>query len=936
LQLWQRSARIAAGLRELGVRPARPVVLLIEDTVDFVPAFWACVRGGFLPVPLQTAARDALHKNGAVALLDALANLDGPVILADGHFERLAATLGREKEIPVISLASTEAGMARWSDDAPPADPVCLVATSGSTGRLKLVALGPRAILYRTFAAHQPAFKTAHDYLGTFPIDSITGYLLLFPRFRSWTQISPSILTAKPSVLLDAIEQFHITALSLTSSMVNSVIAAAEKTERRWNLSSLRHVGLGGETVVRDLMRHLGKFLVRHGASADIIRAGYGTTETGSLVNGANPLAPGTDDHGAVPLGDCAPGVGLRIVGDNGVTLAEGEIGEVEVDCPQKLFTCYWGEPEASRACFTADGWWRTGDLGRLQNGELTLHGRSKEVLIIHGRKFSLADIDAELETVLAAGERAFSCAIHWPEEATERLALVFVTPDPRPDRPAELADELRHAIARRFGILPNPIVAASPGDIPLTAAGKLRRPELAGLVRSGKFDAAEPSPLSPISPPQPGAAVETKLAEIWREVLNIEGELDRGAGFFDLGGDSLRSVMLQTAIEEQFAKRISAEDFFAAPTFDTLLSLVTQNDAGSAPSERASDVALPWPLPLDLRNRLLAYFETWDGERPTRDRLVAGLNMTGTKTPLFWVFQTASELCQLGKSLGADQPLYGFRSGYELIAYKEDEIQTLALRYVSEIIELCPDGPLFIGGNCQGSIIALAMAQHLLRRRRHVPLLMLMETGGMPFQSYPGPVFLLHGRDSIYGNPYKNFRNPDSAWRRAFPDYAVAEVPGAYARIFGDATIDALATTLAQRMQKAESLSPRLIPKLAHRAELSADDIPASMVCGDCRKITVQIRNASPVIWRAGNESGLMLGNRWLDETGAFLEKMDGRVPLPELAPGAQIQLSLPITAPRQAGNMQLIVDVAEEGHAWFNPPQNAALRAQVKIVGE
>ena len=115
-----------------------------------------------------------------------------------------------------------------------------------------------------------------------------------------------------------------------------------------------------------------------------------------------------------------------------------------------------------------------------------------------------------------------------------------------------------------------------------------------------------------------------------------------------------------------------------------------------------------------------------------------------------------------------------------------------------------------------------------------------------MPFHTYPGPVLLLHGAgDSIYGNPSKNFRNPELAWRRAFTDYVVIEVPGKYARIFDDGTIDALSTTLAQHMRKAESLPPRLVPKLAREAEVTADNIPTSMVSGDRRNIAIHVRNA-------------------------------------------------------------------------------------------
>ena len=135
-------------------------------------------------------------------------------------------------------------------------------------------------------------------------------------------------------------------------------------------------------------------------------------------------------------------------------------------------------------------------------------------------------------------------------------------------DRRAEVADKVRRVIARRFGIQPSPVLAASSDDIPLTAAGKLRRFELADRIRSGQFDVVELS--SPSTAMPVDAKIETRLEEIWREIMGIEGHVDREASFFDLGGDSLRSILLQTAVEQQFATQISPEEFFKAPTFDT------------------------------------------------------------------------------------------------------------------------------------------------------------------------------------------------------------------------------------------------------------------------------------------------------------------------------------------------------------------------------
>jgi acyl-coenzyme A synthetase/AMP-(fatty) acid ligase/acyl carrier protein len=934
LDLWRRSGSMLAGLRRIGTRSGDMVVLLVDDAVDFVPAFWACIRGGFTAVPLMSIAHEAVRHRRAVALHSALERLGKVTILVDENFVELADTLQRDRKLSVVSVAAIGIGQIDHIEDGVPANPTCLVPTSGSTGGLRLVAVSPDAVLNRSFVDE---LKKEQKYLGTFALDSITAQNGAFLCYGSWMQIAAAALTAKSTSILDVIEHHQINVVVSTNSAVKLVIAEAEQTNRRWNLSSLNRFGLGGETIVPFVVRRLAQFLEQHGASSDIIRAGYGTTETGFLVNGANPLRCSIDDHGGVCLGSCPPGVGLRIVGSNGEVLEEGEIGEVQATCAQKIFSCYWGDLEATRDCYTVDGWWRTGDLGCLQNGELSLHGRAKEIFVAHGRKFSLAEIDEEIETALAVGDRAFSCAIHSAGEAAERLAVVFVAANARAERPAELAENIRRVVARRFGFRASPVIAASLHDIPFAANGKLRRSELTARVRSGMIGTIEEparllQPIPERSPNEMGN-LEKVLAKIWREVLDISGDLDRHANFFDLGGDSLRSLNLYAAIHEQFGKQISAEAFFPSPTFASLLRLVANCDGKSELTEDAPDSTVPWPLRSDLRNKLLIHFESWGGSRPTRDRLVAGLNTTGAKTPLFWVFQEAKEFCQLAKNLGADQPLYALRSGLGIIKYEEDEIQALALRYVSEIIEICPEGPAFIGGNCQGAIIAVAIAQHLFRRKRHIPLLMLMEWG-FPLEPYVGPVLLIYGRDSIQGNPYMRFRRPDLAWDRVFVEYEVAETPGDHGHFFEDINSAALSKLLALHMQRAEQTSPTLIPKLGHRVLINADDIPAEMTSGSKCNIAFRIRNTSTITWPAWNKSGLTLGNRWLDQAGAVIKWIDGRVPLPRLAPNAEAQLCLPITAPLLTGLVQLSVDVVEEGNCWFNLPQNAPLRAQVEIT--
>jgi hypothetical protein len=309
-------------------------------------------------------------------------------------------------------------------------------------------------------------------------------------------------------------------------------------------------------------------------------------------------------------------------------------------------------------------------------------------------------------------------------------------------------------------------------------------------------------------------------------------------------------------------------------------------------------------------------------------------MNTDGDKPPLFWVFNDQREFRELGCALGPAQPLYGLRSGVGIIDYHEDEIQTFALRYISEIIEVAPQGPFFIGGNCQGAIIALAIAQHALRRQRHVPLLILMDWA-FDLQSYGGRVLLVSGRDNAHYNPYRRFARPELAWRRAFAKFDFVEIPGGYAQGFDKEAVVELSGALATHMRSALAAPTAFMPARAYRASIFADALPARMKSQQRCKIRVTVKNDSDLIWRQTTESGLVVGSRWTDPDGDLIHQIDERAALPEIKPNAYATIDLEIIAPNEPGDLNLHIDLSEEGNRWFNRNPKSAFSAPVSIVG-
>lgn len=926
LWLWEQAGHVAAALASAGAKPGDAVVILVEEVTDFAPAFWGSLLGGFVPVALMNAAREAAFR-GDGAFGQALGTLNRPFFLLDEFFAALPlrhAAPPPERSVRLGGIVPA-AGVPAYAP--PPSDPAYLVATSGSTGKPKLVAVSNGASICRNFAARQKTASWSRDGVGAAPLDTLTGMFPLFAHYDSWTQVPSLLASTKPDVVLDAIEQLDCSTASLNASLVAAIVGKAAQTGRARRLQSLRQVGVGSEPLQPAVLREFAKLLQRGGAQAEALSAGYGATEAGALVTGAQVPLDG-DIVEAVNLGRPVAGVSMRVVGESGEVLPEGEIGELEVFAPRKIFSGYWGDSELTAASFTEDGWWRTRDFGRLSNGELSLHGRSKEVLIRNGRKFSLVEMDGAIQGALGPRSVGYACLLPASDDRPEALAVAFDARGTMPE--ADAAAAIKQAIVRRFGFQPDAIRPLPAEQFPRTPGGKIKRSalsQLVGLAATPQLPSAQEE-----GKEEPAADLRERLEAIWIDVLALQSDFDPHAGFFDLGGDSLRAVTLHIELLQAFDIHVTSEEFLAAPTFEGLLAHVGRRLAalkGEAPG-REDGV---WPLAAAIAQPLREALRHWPGEAVTADGLMRGLNAGGNRAPLFWVCNDKNESGSLADALGPSQPLYAMRSGRHVSDYSEDQIQAIALRYVSNIIDLCPAGPLFVGGNCQGGIIALAVAQHLLRRRHHVPLLILMDWS-FPLQPFNGRVLFLAGDRNFNLNPRMSYAQPELAWKRVFAEAEFVSIPEGFAQGFNPGIVEVVAAHLRRQMDAALASSPSLLPNSGLRAKIEAAHIETSMAAGRSSRLAVTVRNDSDVVWEGPDVSGIVLGSRWLDHAGRLLRRQEPWSSVPRLEPGTTATVGLDIIAPREAGQYTLALDLREEGNRWFHPTPLHAFCAPVRVT--
>jgi len=323
------------------------------------------------------------------------------------------------------------------------------------------------------------------------------------------------------------------------------------------------------------------------------------------------------------------------------------------------------------------------------------------------------------------------------------------------------------------------------------------------------------------------------------------------------------------------------------------------------------------------------------------RGLLLFGHNLNGTKPPLFWCLQGYRELSQLAKYMGEEQPVYGMRSLHLVIEYTEENLKALAAYYVNEILRVQPDGAYLIGGNCQGGILSLQIANQLLEKGKKVSLLCLYEVPRLT--SFKHPVLLLVGKES-HVNPYHRYLSPEIGFQKLYPGgFKVEQIPVAHGQFANEPYIQITSKILKQYLDKLPKIElasnsqenqAQILPKIAYQAQIITEK---TLICQADTKInlTVIIKNISPINWQETSKSGIMLGNHWLDKNGKVVQWNDGRVCLnEELHFNEEIQLILPITAPTKLGYYRLEIDLVEEGITWFKQQGSQTAIIEVEVI--
>jgi malonyl-CoA/methylmalonyl-CoA synthetase len=396
--LREQSARFASALQQRGVRAGDRVAAQVEKSPEAVLLYVACLKLGAVFVPINTAntpheldyfLRDsqphiAIVRPRDLPTLAPLARRAGVV-----HVE----TLGVEGDGSLPSLVAESRVEPGAAAHAGANSPAAIVYTSGTTGRSK------GAVLTRAnLATNAAALVEAWRFTGS---DVLLHTLPLFHVHGLFAAINTVLASASSLLLLPKFDAAsvmrHLREVSVYMGVPTHYTRLLQ--QEALNLDSTARVRLFISGSAPLLIETHQEFFRRTGHT---ILERYGMTET--LMNTSNPYE-GPRVPGSV--GPPLPGIAIRAVYPDSGTPAGDAIGLLEVKGPN-VFAGYWRDEEKTRGEFTADGWFKTGDLGRIDEaGYVHIVGRAKDLVISGGYNVYPREVEAELDMLLGVLESA-------------------------------------------------------------------------------------------------------------------------------------------------------------------------------------------------------------------------------------------------------------------------------------------------------------------------------------------------------------------------------------------------------------------------------------------------------------------------------------------------------------------------------------------------
>lgn len=516
-ELYEMANSSAARLTALGVDAGRPVLVALPTSWEWMEAWFGLLMLGALPVASSGAGGMAASGAQFDKVDKVMARIDARFVIATEAFREQAIEQGFDFADPGVvtieQLRSTSPARTVAKPRSDGDDLAFLQLTSGSTGLPRAVMISHRAAIHNPIASVE-AIGAPHDAPADDWADAMVSWLpmyhdmgligcLILPILTgldTWLLRPPTFL-ARPKLWLEHLGT-HGTTFAPAPNFGYQLCVERIRPEQLEgvDLSGWRSALTGAEMIRPETTDAFIETFSPYGFRPTTFQPCYGLAEGTVAVTfdlrgeGIRTLpAPAGADTGfgmsrVVSTGSPIRDTHIRIAAPDGSELGEHVIGEVAIEGPG-VFSGYYNDPEATAESLV-NGWFATGDLGFLADGELYLTGRTKDLLIVHGHNIMPEEIERLADGVTGGGGMLRSAAFSVARGAGGEEAIVVVEVDGRdPDRLPALDREIRVQIGRSMGLPLADLVFVRRGRIPRTTSGKMQRGELRHKYLDGSLE---------------------------------------------------------------------------------------------------------------------------------------------------------------------------------------------------------------------------------------------------------------------------------------------------------------------------------------------------------------------------------------------------------------------------------------------------------------
>ncbi|MBN1814014.1 MAG: SDR family NAD(P)-dependent oxidoreductase [Anaerolineae bacterium] len=613
---------IGAFLQDLGASGER-ILLLYPPGLEYIAAFFGCLYAGAIAVPSYPPRLNRPDPRIQAIVADAQASVVLTTTQFSSSMERRCAHTPSLEGLHWIATDSLAGSLTSdWREPAVDGNTLAFLQyTSGSTATPKGVMVSHSNLMHN-LAVIQQGFGTTPDSLGMFwlpfyhDMGLIGGVLETLYCGAGCVFMSPLDFLQSPVRWLQAISRARAT-ISGGPNFAYDLCTRKVSSEQRetLDLSSWKIAFNGAEPVRYETLQRFAAEFESCGFCQAAFYPCYGLAEATLMVSGGSRaslpvvrtvckdallenrvVVNSTDEEETQTLVSC----GRTLLDQKVVTIdpesltlcPPGQVGEIWVS-GESVAQGYWNRPKETGHTFWAqltesELFLRTGDLGFLQDGELFIAGRLKDLIIIRGRNYYPQDIELTVAQSHPALQPDSGAAFSVDLDGEERLVIVQELQ--RAHRNAgvsEVVKAIRKAVGEQHGLEVYAIVLLKPMSIPKTTSGKIQRYAcrssfLAGTLNAvGEWtrdlEAAEPSIVevgqaSLLEQPQSVEAVRTWLTSRIARRLGVKSQhIDIRSSFASQGLGSMETVSLLGELEDWLGRRLSPTLAWEYPTVETL-----------------------------------------------------------------------------------------------------------------------------------------------------------------------------------------------------------------------------------------------------------------------------------------------------------------------------------------------------------------------------